>query len=363
MRILTKLLIIPLTAGVILAASFGGYCFYASEQKEAMENLQITFKNVKTTEYGEEFNPMNIIQYRNGDVVWNSSIDTSITGKQTVIYKVSDGKLNKTLSYEIEVVDTNKPIIELKEDAIEIEFNKEYDPYNNILKVYDVIDGEIADYDIVNEVNASEPGTYFVTIAVKDKNGNSTEKTFEVTVKEPVKEEIINDENIEPTYINGIILVNKKYHVSSTFKGVATKDAVAALYKMQADASALGYDLTLISGHRSYEQQAQIYNSYVSQYGEAAANRFSARPGESEHQTGLAFDVGQIKNSFGDTPAGQWLDENCAKYGFIIRYPEGKEEITGYQYEPWHIRYVGIEHAQYIMENGITLEEYLGVAK
>lgn len=128
-----------------------------------------------------------------------------------------------------------------------------------------------------------------------------------------------------------------------------------------------GMDLFAQSGYRSYKRQVSVFASNVEQHGEEAANNFSARPGESEHQTGLTMDVTspgvdyRLTTEFGDTKEGIWLKENAADYGFIIRYPKGKEAITEYQYEPWHIRYVGKTAAQEIMSNDMTLEEYLGV--
>ena len=115
------------------------------------------------------------------------------------------------------------------------------------------------------------------------------------------------------------------------------------------------------SGFRSYYDQRYIYNGYVSRDGVAAADRYSARAGHSEHQSGMAIDVNSTSTSFKDTPEGIWLRDNCHLYGFIIRYPEGKEHITGYMYEPWHIRYVGVELATKIKESGLCLEEYFGI--
>lgn len=100
------------------------------------------------------------------------------------------------------------------------------------------------------------------------------------------------------------------------------------------------------------------------EFGQAATDRFSARPGHSEHHTGLAIDLNSLKTAFGETPEGKWLAEHCAEYGFILRYPKDSEEITGYIYEPWHIRYVGVEFAQelYLGDGDfLTLEEYFGI--
>jgi zinc D-Ala-D-Ala carboxypeptidase len=143
------------------------------------------------------------------------------------------------------------------------------------------------------------------------------------------------------------------------------KIAADALEKMFADADLEGLDLFAQSGFRSYERQDSLFATYVSQHGEKEANNFSAKPGESEHQSGLTMDVTSphvnydLGVEFGETEEGMWLQEHAAEYGFIIRYPKGKEEITKYQYEPWHLRYVGIKAATEIMKRGITLEEYL----
>jgi|GEM_PF-605619 len=119
------------------------------------------------------------------------------------------------------------------------------------------------------------------------------------------------------------------------------------------------------SGYRSYDSQAKIHNNYIAQYGYEETQKFSAAPGHSEHQTGLALDVtansvgGRLDIGFGQTAEGIWLKQNAHRFGFIISYPEGREEDTGFMYEPWHIRYVGVEAATIIFENGWILEEYL----
>ena len=153
--------------------------------------------------------------------------------------------------------------------------------------------------------------------------------------------------------------MNKKHALPQNYGGMDS-NAYAALQQLQAGAEAAGYSMPLISGYRSYAYQASLYNSYVAQDGQELADTYSARPGHSEHQSGLAFDIGALDNGYGNTPGGRWLHAHCADYGFILRYPAGKESITGYQYEPWHVRYVGKEIASRIMSQGITLEEYLG---
>lgn len=172
----------------------------------------------------------------------------------------------------------------------------------------------------------------------------------------------------EPTYIDGILVANKKYPLPQDYNPGENKEARAAFEQMATDAKALGFDLVAFSGFRSYEYQTTLYNNYVNRDGKEAADRYSARPGHSEHQTGLAFDIGEnsqqdlwLTAEFGETPAGQWLADNAHRYGFILRYPEGKEEVTGFMYESWHFRYLGVEKATDVKKTGLTLEEYLSI--
>ncbi|MBR4306134.1 MAG: D-alanyl-D-alanine carboxypeptidase family protein [Ruminiclostridium sp.] len=163
------------------------------------------------------------------------------------------------------------------------------------------------------------------------------------------------------TYVNGILIANKTYGLPSTYDPGTDDDAYNALYEMERDAAAQGIILYLNSGYRDYDTQDAIYNRYVADDGKEAADRYSARPGHSEHQTGLAFDLNSFEESSGETREGRWLAENCHKYGFIIRYPKDKEHITGYIYEPWHVRYLGVETATAVYNSGLCLEEYLGI--
>lgn len=164
------------------------------------------------------------------------------------------------------------------------------------------------------------------------------------------------------TYVNGILIANKTYSLPEDFNpGGLHPDAKAAFDEMQAAAAAEGITLKIISGYRSYAQQTKTYGNYVARDGKEEADRYSARPGHSEHQTGLAMDINSLQQSFADTAAGKWLAEHCAEYGFIIRYSADKETETGFMYEPWHIRYLGVEMAKAVTESGLCLEEYLGI--
>ncbi len=189
--------------------------------------------------------------------------------------------------------------------------------------------------------------------------------------------------------VNGVlVLVNKQVHIDSAYvpEGLvqvvdyvpgkdqqysyARPELAEAFAKMQVDAKAAGLKIIASNAYRSYAVQKSTFEANVKQKGSVeAANKTSAKPGESEHQTGLAMDLTTktlnyaVATAFEDTAEGKWVAENCHKYGLIIRFPKGKEDITGYNYEPWHIRYVGLEAAKIIYENHLTLEEFLETQK
>lgn len=143
------------------------------------------------------------------------------------------------------------------------------------------------------------------------------------------------------------------------------KEAAEAFNALAEAAMKEGYEIVVTTAYRSYDFQNSLYNSYVDSHGQEEADTFSARPGKSEHQTGLAADVSspsvnyRLMRDYDKSPEGAWLGEHCKDFGFIIRFPKGKERITGYIYEPWHIRYVGEEAAKEMYEKNLTLEEYL----
>jgi len=141
-------------------------------------------------------------------------------------------------------------------------------------------------------------------------------------------------------------------------------DVARAFEAMAADATAAGYRLQLNGGYRSLQHQQELYDLYRSQYGDAAAD-LVAQPGTSEHQTGLAADVGLVDlpgdQTFGQTPASTWVAANAHRFGFIVRYPPDKAAITGYRNEPWHLRYVGVDLATQLHASGLTMEEHFGL--
>lgn len=140
------------------------------------------------------------------------------------------------------------------------------------------------------------------------------------------------------------------------------KIAAKSFYKLSKDADKNGYRIIIVSGYRSYTYQDKLFNYYVHEKGINYALMCSAKPGHSEHQTGLAIDVEGSNydyNLFEKAKEFKWMVQNAHKYGFILRYPKGKEQITGFKYEPWHYRYVGKKVANYIYKNNLTFEEYM----
>lgn len=222
----------------------------------------------------------------------------------------------------------------------------------------------------------------------KESTGNETEGASSGNTSAPAtssegtteksgnKAQAVSPESIQ-------VLVNKQYKLPDSYKPqdlvypdvpflfqekiekrMMRQEAADALQQLFAGAKQEGIMLAGVSAYRSHTTQTNLFNRYVKKDGEEAAKKYSAEPGHSEHETGLAIDVSgstgkcAAEDCFEGTPEAVWLADHAHEYGFIIRYPKGKEAITGYQYEPWHLRYVGKEAAGEIHDKGITLEEY-----
>ena len=209
-------------------------------------------------------------------------------------------------------------------------------------------------------------------------NIKNTTKSITTTKNNENTETVSGESDSQLKYVDGILIVNKSYSLPKDYVPTNTyKSAQGLRYcsecldittyeqykKMEADVTSLGMHIWIQSGYRSYELQQDLYNGYVERDGKLAADTYSARPGHSEHQTGLAFDLNSISDDFQYTNEGKWIHDNAWRYGFILRYPKGKEEKTGYKYESWHLRYVGIDLATELYNNGdwITLEEHFNL--
>lgn len=196
---------------------------------------------------------------------------------------------------------------------------------------------------------------------VADVNSNLDKEKYEDTTEADIEKD-------------NLMLVNKYYYLTEDYTpddlitltskyntGVNSqmrKEAADCFMEMSDAATLDNVIIKNASGYRSYQYQVNLYDKYVQRDGKKAADTYSARPGFSEHQTGLVSDINQIDNSFENTDAFKWLQNNSYKYGFILRFPKDKEDITGYQYEPWHYRYVGKKAAKQIHDENLTLEEY-----
>ncbi len=181
------------------------------------------------------------------------------------------------------------------------------------------------------------------------------------------KQRPLNPKTFVPTDLV-VPAIPLRSNITSTEKYVRS-DTAKALEQMIAAAKSEGLNFNLQSGYRSYSFQVSLYDRYVQQQGKATADTQSARPGYSEHQTGMAADLGSVSHPscdveacFGETAEGKWLAANAHTYGFVIRYQQGKDGTTGYAYEPWHVRYVGTELANEIfMQGNPPLETFFGL--
>lgn len=237
-----------------------------------------------------------------------------------------------------------------------------------------------------NQNKAEEPIVSESPTNQEDTNEIETKPNSELTLDAEFFNQVENV-NGQPTIVNPeniLVMVNKEValqkdyqpndlvrpNVSFSFgdqqleKSLMRKDAALALEKMFVEANKNGVKLVAASGYRSYERQEFLFNQEVENVGLAKAEVAVAKPGMSEHQTGLTMDITSasmnysLSEDFENQVEGKWLIENAHRFGFILRYPKSKESITKYKYEPWHYRYVGVEAATLIHENGWTLEEY-----
>lgn len=226
----------------------------------------------------------------------------------------------------------------------------------------------IAVTDTNTNANMNNTGTAVPADNFLLKVGAATQGTIDYRNTESITV-LVNKENdlpadyIPPDLVDVNIPFTFKEHAE---KRMMRQEAASRLEELFAAGKEQNIILYGVSGYRSYQTQKCLFASFVRRYGsEEKANQISARPGQSEHQTGLAMDVTSqsvnfgLEETFGDTPEYSWLMDNAHRFGFIIRYPKGKEYLTEYTYEPWHLRYVGQELATMLYEKNITYEEYL----
>lgn len=304
-----------------------------------------------------------------GSVETDYSIDTGRLGRQKCKIVLDFDGSKRDYSFDVEVVDTTPPVISPEKDALTVFAGSRQDPLSTV----QVSDNSGADIrptaDAAYDLNTA--GTYSFDIEAVDASGNSASLPFTLTVIDPAQPEdysvesdtgftVVKRDGI--TSIDDIMIVNRSFSVpESVAPGGILYEAYYPYLEMAAASSRDGVSIYASDGYRSSYRQASLYESYSSD--PAESDLVYARPGHSEHQTGYAIDINEGGDGFQDTPAGQWLAANCYKYGFIIRYPEGAEEYTGYGYKPWHLRYVGVDLAARLYNGGtwISMEEYFGI--
>ena len=338
------------------------YTGFDNNESFFIENKGIVTKSskveIKLPSYLTKNKIVDIYGVRENDKVNQISLGVKI--KDSVTIRPDDKYIRYFITY-VPLTDMKVKNLTDKEVGDVINLNIKYVPENATVKDYEYIKiGDIFTLNSNGNIVAKASGSDSITIkhTIQD-----IERKIKVTVK---KEEVKEVEKITVkdglTYVGGILIANKTYSLPEDYDpGELDEDAKNAFEEMKADALKDDIELWIQSGYRSYSLQEELYNRYVEEDGKEKADTYSARPGHSEHQTGFAMDLNIIDSSFEGTPEAIWIEENCYKYGFIIRYPKGKEKITGYMYEPWHLRYIGKENAKKVYESGLTLEEYLGI--
>ena len=376
---------------IILLMIIGLIIFLCNKPKIEIKNslnLKLNGNKKIVLEYGKEYEDEGAIaKFNDVDLTKEIKVVTNINFKKigTYYYKYMieyDGKC-KEVKRDVLIKDTTKPTIKLNGDSkITIYVGSKYT--ENGATATDNYDGDITKkISTSGKVNTKKAGTYTITYKVSDssKNETSIKRTIVVKSKPKGNDSTSKTDNTSVPmtsskgfkvekkdglyYVGGVLVVNKTYNLPSNYNPKGLQKVFTTNFnKMKEDASKAGVSLKIISGFRSYETQKILYNNYVKSDSKANADRYSARPGHSEHQTGLAADINNISYTWDTTKEGKWLNDNCYKYGFVIRYPKNGESKTGYMFEPWHIRYLGKDLAKKLYNNGnwITLEEYLGIS-
>ena len=245
------------------------------------------------------------------------------------------------------LISISRGLLPKKTPSTESELKKiSYFKEKNLPRYLSLLNKNLSYEEIVTYINIGLDKPYYTNVK-KAKDLNST------TI-------LVNKYNyLEKNYIPNNLETIKSKYANTNIK--LTSEAKIAFEQMAEAASKESLTIIAMSAYRSYSYQETLYNNYVKKDGIAKADTYSARPGHSEHQTGLAVDVYNKTLSYTDfekTNEFIWMQDNAYKYGFILRYPKNKANITGYQYESWHYRYVGKKISSYIHFNNITYDEY-----
>lgn len=300
---------------------------------------------------GYKENEVNIIMDKLNEDNIKIVLNNDFNGKLIELINHNDFKQNKLNEY----------LQLLKENSVDSVINLVNNPEEsnidvNLVKEKYYIDENLERYLSYIELNPN----YSYSEVVTNVNANIDYRFYTNVVNSDTTKNdliIVNKYNVlDKDYIPNVVTIANQYS-----QGVNNKlmPHVKENFELLCEAALLdNIKIYNVSAYRSYNYQKNLYEKYINRDGQVSADTFSARPGHSEHQTGLSLDVVLAGSAFEGTKEQLWMKDNAYLYGFILRYPKGKEHITGYKYEPWHYRYVGLEASKYIYENNITFEEY-----
>ncbi len=274
--------------------------------------------------------------------------------------------------------DQEAPVLLLNKSRVQIALNTSFDYLQYVEKAYDRQDGDVTDHISYNEIDTSSVGKKTVHYKVTDQAGNQSQKDLIVDVVEYVGD-LINPITAKADIVENpddvTVLVNKLHEIPKGWKPDDLEDVIdchqqlrheanEAYTKFYQAARAKGIAIYTISGYREPETQQLYWDNSVKVFGEEHAIQYNAYPRRSEHELGLCVDISyttegdRLSEKVADSALGKFIESDAYKYGFILRYPQDKVRITGYSYEPWHIRYVGVDLATKLHNENITLEEY-----
>ena len=359
---------ITVILGAVLVIAMGSFCAHL-----IFDRPVVTFKDSLEFDYDQTVTVWNLISdVRKGTLVNGDDPVSTIVLGPAKVEVVAKNHYGRKFSYEttITVVDNQKPFIEVP-GVIEIIKGQQVD----LLSYAKATDNAgKATLRLVGDYDPDKIGMQPIRYLAEDESGNEKGQMVYLLIREDEndKRDYFLTANLFSgytengrTFIEGIPIINKTYGLPSGYgaRGL-TKDTSAAWKKMKEDAAAEGITLKVLSAYRNYGYQEELFNKKVASAGEQQALITTEKAGHSEHQAGIALDVNYLKESFAQTKEYEWLNRNCYKYGFIIRYPEGKTEYTGYVFEPWHITYVGEKWAEVFYNNGnwLSIEEYFGIS-
>jgi len=361
---------------IIISGLVVGICVWAFLYLYPSVQIKLSFKKeITEIEYGVEFDPK-ALQLDAESLGLDSTYDLSYKydikkiGTSVCEITVTKGNGKRVYTHKIKVVDKTPPVFTVYYNYVTINDIKNIEQhYKNNVKgeIIDNYDGVIPidNMEFVGEIK-DKPDIYEIKYVVKDSSGNQAEATVYYLYKltpESMKAPFYFEYNGEKH-----ILANKWVPLPKDYNPGANKTARKKLNEMLAAMKKAGVGVSIRSGFRSYSTQARMWQRDVARYGETETAKVLARPGYSEHQTGFTYDIGFISTNFAKTKAYTWLQQHAHEYGFIMRYPKPAAAITGYSYEPWHYRYLGVNLATAIYnerhkEGGnpdLTLEEFIG---